>query len=185
MPRSYKDKDMVGGFEMIYRFSLDPKNYYCNPDVFIELEKGKTEGFTGGCTNTDGKGNTTRGTSYYQSHLKKLRNTLDERNCTDIIRGNVCNPEDFFRQANEKRHTSTESDLSDFDSYPGVYTSWMIWLSTSGVVSEILWLLSLLLGRKYVGIELENNYYQQSCRRVDETEKRLRIDSDGDLSKAA
>ncbi len=51
MPRSYKDKDMVGGFEMIYRFSLDPKNYYCNPDVFIELEKGKTEGFTGGCTN--------------------------------------------------------------------------------------------------------------------------------------
>ena len=45
MPRSYKDKDMVNGFEMVYRFSLDPKDYYCNPDLFLELEKSKNGGF--------------------------------------------------------------------------------------------------------------------------------------------
>jgi DNA modification methylase len=44
---------------------------------------------------------------------------------------------------------------------------------------------SLLLGRKYVGIELEDEYFQQSCRRVDETEKIMRINSDEDLSQAA
>jgi hypothetical protein len=75
MPRSYADKDMVNGFEMVYRFSIDPKGYYCNTNLFLELEKGTSEGFKEGCTNSDGKGNTTRGTSYYQSHLKKVRNT--------------------------------------------------------------------------------------------------------------
>jgi DNA modification methylase len=44
---------------------------------------------------------------------------------------------------------------------------------------------SLLLGRKYVGIELEDEYFQQSCRRVDETEKILRINPKEDLSQAA
>ena len=89
MPRSYKDKDMVNGFEMVYRFSLDPKDYYCNPDLFLELEKSKNGGFQEGCTNTTGDGKTSRGSSYYQSHMKKLRNTLDEKSCGDIIRGNV------------------------------------------------------------------------------------------------
>lgn len=107
MPRSYADKDMVNGFEMIYRFSLDPKGYYCNPDLFLELDKEKSKGFKSGCTNTDGKGNTTRGSSYYQSHLKKLRNTLDEKTCDDVIKGNVANPDHYFRQAEEKKHTST------------------------------------------------------------------------------
>ncbi len=169
MPRSYADKDMVNGFEMVYRFSLDPKDYYCNPDLFIELEKGKNEGFREGCTNTDGKGNTTRGSSYYQSHLKKLRNTLDERNCTDIIRGNVCNPMDFFRQADEKKHTSQS---------PLYLTSTLILESTrpddlvvdiwNGVGNTMD--SALLLGRKYVGVELDNDYFQQSCRRADMTE---------------
>ena len=106
MPRSYTDKDMVNGFEMIYRFSLDPKIYYSNPDLFIELEKGQNEGFKKGCVNTDGKGNTSRGSSFYQSHLKKLRNTLNQKTCSDIIKGNVANPRDFFIQADEKIHTS-------------------------------------------------------------------------------
>lgn len=184
MPRSYADKDMVNGFEMVYRFSLDPKNYYCNPDLFIELEKGKHEGFQKGCTNTDGKGHTTRGSSYYQSHLKKLRNTLDDRSCTDIIRGNVCNPQDVFRQTDEKKHTSQS---------PLYLTSVLILESTrpedlvvdiwSGVGNTMD--SALLLGRKYVGIELENDYFQQSCRRANETERKLRIDGDNELLQAA
>lgn len=184
MPRSYKDKDMVNGFEMIYRFSLSPNEYYCNPDIFIELEKGKTEGFREGCTNTDGKGNTSRGTSYYQSHLKKLRNTLDERNCNDIIRGNVCNPEDFFRQSDEKKHTSQSpiyltSTLILESTRPGDLVV-DIWGGVGNTMTS-----SLLLGRKYVGIELEDEYFQQSCRRVEETERILKINTDNDLSQAA
>jgi DNA modification methylase len=184
MPRSYKDKDMVNGFEMIYRFSLDPKNYYCNPDLFLELEKGKTEGFREGCTNTDGKGKTSRGTSYYQSHLKKLRNTLDERNCCDIIKGNVCNPEDFFLQSDEKKHTSQS---------PIYLTSTLILESTKpGDLVVDIWngvgnsgTSSLLLQRKYVGIELEDTYFQQTCRRVNMTENILNYDQNEDLSQAA
>ncbi|MBN2883110.1 MAG: site-specific DNA-methyltransferase [Clostridia bacterium] len=184
MPRSYTDKDMVNGFEMVYRFSLDPKNYYCNPDMFIELGKGENEGFREGCTNTDGKGKTSRGSSYYQSHLKKLRNTLDERNCTDIIRGNVCNPMDFFRQTDEKKHTSQS---------PLYLTSTLILESTrpddlvvdiwNGVGNTMD--SALLLGRKYVGIELEEDYFQQSCRRADITESILSINTPEDLAQAA
>lgn len=184
MPRSYSDKDMVNGFEMIYRFSLDPKNYYCNPDLFMELEKGTTEGFREGCTNTNGKGKTSRGTNYYQSHLKKLRNTLDERICNDIVRGNVCNPEDFFRQEGEKKHTSQSpiyltSTLILESTRPGDLVV-DIWGGVGNTMTS-----SLLLGRKYVGVELEDDYYQQSCRRAEETEKMFRINPDQDLSQAA
>ena len=184
MPRSYADKDMVNGFEMVYRFSLDPKDYYCNPDLFIELEKGKNEGFREGCTNTDGKGNTTRGSSYYQSHLKKLRNTLNERNCTDVIRGNVCNPMDFFRQADEKKHTSQS---------PLYLTSTLILESTrpddlvvdiwNGVGNTMD--SALFLGRKYVGIELDGDYFQQSCRRAEITERIIKLNDNESLSQAA
>ena len=184
MPRSYADKDMVNGFEMIYRFSLDPKDYYCNPDLFIELEKGKNEGFPKGCTNTDGNGNTTRGSSYYQSHLKKLRNTLDERNCIDIIKGNVCNPQDFFRQSDEKKHTSQSpiyltSTLILESTRPGDLVV-DIWNGVGNTMDS-----ALLLGRQYVGVELENDFFQQSCRRADETEKVLRINPKEDLTQAA
>jgi site-specific DNA-methyltransferase (adenine-specific) len=183
MPRSYRDKDMVNGYEMVYRFSLNPKNYYCNPNVFIELEKGEHEGFQEGCTNSDGKGNTSRGSDYYQSHLKKLRNTLDERNCKDIIRGNVCNPEDFFREEKEKRHTSQS---------PIYLTSTLILESTrpedlvvdiwNGVGNTMT--SALLLGRKYVGIELNKEYYDQTCRRIQMTEEMLKR-KDNDLPMAA
>lgn len=184
MPRSYADKDMVNGFEMVYRFSLDPKDYYCNPDLFIELEKGIQEGFREGCTNTDGKGHTTRGSSYYQSHLKKLRNTLDDRSCIDIIRGNVCNPQDFFRQADEKRHTSQSplylTSILILESTKPDDLVVDIWNGVGNTMDS-----ALLLGRKYVGIELENDYFQQSCRRANETERKLRIDGDNELLQAA
>ena len=184
MPRSYKDKDMVNGYEMIYRFSLDPKDYYCNPNIFIEGEKEINEGFQEGCTNTDGKGNTSRGGDYYQSHLKKLRNTLDERNSMDIIRGNVCNPEDFFLQEKEKKHTSQS---------PIYLTSTLILESTrpedlvvdiwNGVGNTMT--SALLLGRKYVGIELNKDYYDQTCHRIQMTEEMLGINSNADLKQAA
>jgi DNA modification methylase len=184
MPRSHADKDMVNGFEMVYRFSLDPKDYYCSTDLFIELEKGTSEGFKEGCTNSDGKGNTTRGTSYYQSHLKKVRNTLDKSSCSDVIKGNVANPDDFFRQADEKKHTST---------YPMYLSSTLILESTQpdDLVVDI-WNdvgntmdSALLLGRKYVGVELENDYFQQTCRRADYTEEILKLNSNDDLKQAA
>lgn len=184
MPRSYADKDMVNGFEMVYRFSLDPKGYYCNPDLFIELEKGTQEGFREGCTNTDGKGHTTRGSSYYQSHLKKLRNTLVDRSCTDIIRGNVCNPQDFFRQADEKKHTSQSplylTSILILESTKPDDLVVDIWNGVGNTMDS-----ALLLGRKYVGIELENDYFQQSCRRANETERKLRTDGDNELLQAA
>ncbi|NMC34497.1 MAG: hypothetical protein GYA36_18910 [Veillonellaceae bacterium] len=184
MPRSYADKDMVNGFEMVYRFSLDPKNYYCNPDLFIELEKGKHEGFRDGCTNTDGKGKTSRGNSYYQSHLKKLRNALDERVCTDIIRGNVCNPQDFFRQADEKKHTSQSplylTSILILESTRPEDLVVDIWNGVGNTMDS-----ALLLGRKYVGLELQNDYFQQSCRRAENTERIIRLNNNEDLSKAA
>jgi site-specific DNA-methyltransferase (adenine-specific)/site-specific DNA-methyltransferase (cytosine-N4-specific) len=183
MPRSYKDKDMVNGFEMVYRFSLDPKNYYCNTDLFLELEKMKNKGFKEGCTNTTGDGKTKRGSSYYQSHLKKLRNTLDKESCEDIIWGNVSNPEDFFRQEGEKRHTSTcpiylTSSLILESTRPGDLVV-DIWNGVGNTMTS-----SLLLNRKYVGIELNDDYFQQSCRRVEMTERMLNGESD-ELSQAA
>ena len=137
-----------------------------------------------GCTNTTGDGKTSRGSSYYQSHMKKLRNTLDEKSCGDIIRGNVSNPEDFFRQEGEKRHTSTS---------PNYLTSTFILESTRpGDLVVDIWngvgntmVSTLLLNRKYVGIELENDYFQQTCRRIQMTKDRLRIDNKEDLSQAA
>lgn len=180
MPRSYADKDMVNGFEMVYRFSLDPNNYYCNPDLFIELEKGKHEKFQQGCTN-DGKRSSS---SYYQSHLKKPRNTLDERSCNDIIRGNVCNPDNLFLKAGEKKHTSQSplyltTTLILESTQPGDLVV-DIWNGVGNTMDS-----SLLLGRKYVGIELENDYFQQSCRRAEHTERILKLNPHEDLSQAA
>jgi len=184
MPRSHANKDMVNGFEMVYRFSLDPKYYYCNTDIFLELEKGTSEGFKEGCTNSDGKGNTTRGTSYYQSHLKKIRNTLDKRTCNDVIKGNVANPDHYYLQAGEKKHTSTypmylSSTLILESSQPGDLVV-DIWNGVGNTMDS-----ALLLGRKYVGVELENDYFQQTCRRAEDTERKLRIETEIDIKQAA
>jgi len=167
-PRSYEVKSMVGGFEMIYRFSANPKMCYYNPDLFLELDNIEKK-ITQGCTNTDNKGKTTRGNSYIQSHLKKIRNTLDEQTCIDVIKGNVAKPEDFFRQANEKRHTSTT---------PIYLTSVLILESTKpGDLVVDIWggigntmTSALLLGRDYIGFEKEEGYFKQSQRRLQMSE---------------
>lgn len=167
-PRGYSYKPMVNSFEMVYRFTLDPKGYYNNPDLFLELDE-RERGFNASCTNTDNKGNTTRGGSYFQGHLKKLRNTFDDETCQDIIRCNVSNPEDFFRQEKENRHTSTA---------PISLTSVLVMESTRpGDVVLDIWngvgnsmVSSLLLGREYIGIEKEKNYFDQTQRRIQMTE---------------
>jgi DNA modification methylase len=170
-PRSYNVKNMTNGFEMVYRFSTNPKLCYFNPDLFLELDEIEKK-VTLGCTNVDNRGNESRGSSYIQSHLKKVRDTLNEQVCMDIIRGNVSNPEDFFRQLDEKRHTSTS---------PQYLTSTLILESTRpGDLVVDIWggvgntmVSSLLLGRDYIGIEKEKNYYRQSQRRLQMTEQMI------------
>lgn len=171
MPRSYKSKNMVNGMEMVYRFVRDPMNYYTNPSLFdeTELEDGQKFKIQKGCVNQSKDGKTTIGGTYVQSHLKKLRNVLNTQDCENIIRGNVANPEDFFRQAEEKKHTSTapiyltgvllKEGTRDGDVVMD------IWNGTGNTMVS-----SLLLNRFYVGIEIENDYYQQSCRRAEMTE---------------
>jgi len=163
-PRNYKVRSMVNGFEMIYRFSLNPSVCYFNPDMYIELDEHEIR-FTKGCTNTDNKGNTSHGGSYCQSHLKKVRNTLNEQTCIDIIRGNVSNPEDYFRQEEEKRHTSTTpmyltSVLILESTRPGDLVV-DIWNGVGNTMES-----ALLLQRDYVGIEKEEKYVRQSQRRL-------------------
>lgn len=171
MPRRYNGKNMVNGMEMIYRFVLDPKNYFSNPDLFLELDIVDSEKLkvSGGCTNHDNDGTSNKGSLYIQSHLKKVRNTLGEQDCIDVIRGNAANPEDFFRQVEEKKHTSTA---------PIYLTAVLVLESTRpGEVVCDIWngvastgVSALLLQRKYVGIEKEGSYFQQSCRRMEMTE---------------
>lgn len=181
-PRSHQSKNMVNGFEMVYRFTLDPKKYYSNPNLFIELEEG-LDGFQVGCTNTDNRGNTTRGGIYFQPDLKKPRNTLDDetgkqivldnidgseddliRNI-NIIRGNVQHPEDYFRDENEKRHTSTSPQYLTMtlileSTKPGDLVV-DIWNGVGGTMES-----SLSLQRNYIGVELEENYFRQTQRRL-------------------
>jgi DNA modification methylase len=181
-PRSHESKNMVNGFEMVYRFTLDPKKYYSNPNLFIELEE-SLEGFLVGCTNTDNRGNTTRGGIYFQPNLKKPRNTLDDetgkqivldnidgteddliRNI-NIIRGNVQHPENYFRAEDEKRHTSTSPQYLTMtlimeSTKPGDLVV-DIWNGVGGTMES-----SLVLKRDYIGVELEENYFRQTQRRL-------------------
>ena len=181
-PRSHESKNMVNGFEMVYRFTLDPQKYYSNPNLFIELEE-KLEGFYVGCTNTDNKGNTKRGGIYFQPNLKKPRNTLDDetgkqivldnidgteddliRNI-NIIRGNVQHPENYFRDEDEKRHTSTSPQYLTLtlileSTKPGDLVV-DIWNGVGGTMES-----SLVLKRDYIGVELEENYFRQTQRRL-------------------
>lgn len=181
-PRSHQSKNMVNGFEMIYRFVLDPENYYSNPDLFIELDE-KEEGFREGCTNTDNRGNTARGGLYYQPNLKKPRNTFSDDDCKqivldniqgldidfrkniDVIRGNVQHPENYFRDEDEKRHTSTSPQYLTMtlileSTKPGDLVV-DIWNGVGGTMES-----SLVLNRDYIGVELEENYIRQTQRRL-------------------
>jgi DNA modification methylase len=167
---------------MVYRFTLNPKKYYSNPNLFIELEE-SLEGFQVGCTNTDNRGKTTRGGVYFQPNLKKPRNTMDDetgkqivldnidgseddliRNI-NIIRGNVQRPENYFRLDDEKRHTSTSPQYLTMtlileSTKPGDLVV-DIWNGVGGTMES-----SLCLKRDYLGIELEENYIKQTQRRL-------------------
>jgi DNA modification methylase len=188
-PRSHKSKNMVNGMEMVYRFTLDPKKYYSNPNLFIELEE-HVQGVYVGCTNTDNRGNTTRGGSYYQPNLKKPRNTMEDnsgrqlvldnidgteddliRNI-EIIRGNVQHPEDYFRKDDEKRHTSTSPQYLTMtlileSTEPGDLVV-DIWNGVGGTMES-----SLCLKRDYIGVEQEENYIRQTQRRLQMIESGL------------
>ncbi len=188
-PRSHKSRNMVNGMEMVYRFTLDPHNYYSNPNLFIELDE-EVEGVYVGCTNTDNRGNTRRGGMYYQPSLKKPRNTLDEETCKQIvmdnidgseddlnrnigiIKGNVQHPEDYFREDDEKRHTSTAPQyltkvLILESTEPGDLVV-DIWNGVGGTMES-----SLNLKRDYIGVEMEENYFRQTQRRLHILESNL------------
>ena len=172
LPNSYSETDMSNGFEMIYRFVLDPENYYNNPDLFLEdeLPNGKQIKVVNGCVNHDKDGTSTRGGKYIQSHLKKLKNVLDEKVGHDVIKGNAANPEDFFRQADETKHTSTApvylTSVLIMESTKKGDLVMDIWNGTGNTMTS-----ALLLGRQYVGIEKEETYFNQTCRRAIMTEQ--------------
>jgi site-specific DNA-methyltransferase (adenine-specific) len=174
LPNSYTETDMGNGFEMIYRFVLDPENYYNNTDLFLENElfNGKQIKVSRGCVNHSNDGKSTKGGKYIQSHLKKLKNVLDEKVSKDVIRGNAANPEDFFRQANETKHTSTApvylTSVLIMESTKKGDLVMDIWNGTGNTMTS-----SLLLGRQYVGIEKEETYFKQTCRRAKITEELL------------
>jgi DNA modification methylase len=188
-PRSHKSRNMVNGFEMVYRFVLDPENYYTNPNLFIELDE-KEQGIYSGCTNTDNRGHTTHGGLYYQPNLKKPRNTFDEDVCKqivldniqgldddfrkniDVIRGNAQRPEDYFRKDGENRHTSTSPQYLTMtlileSTQPGDLVV-DIWNGVGGTMES-----SLQLRREYIGVELEENYFRQTQRRCQMIESEL------------
>lgn len=168
--RQYKYKDAVEGYEFIYRFSANPSDLFTNPYLLMREEAETVYKMTHGCTNHSNNPESNRGGKYCQANIKKVLNTLDENYCEDIIRGNVGNPGDFFREAEKVKHTSTSpiyltSSLILEGSSPGD-TVIDIW---NGVGNSMI--SSLLLGRKYVGIEIEENYYNQTIKKVIETEK--------------
>lgn len=168
--RQYKYKDAVEGYEFIYRFSANPDDLYTNPYLLMREEAETVFTLTQGCTNHSRNPESNRGGKYFQSNIKKVLNTLDENYCEDIIRGNVGNPGDFFRAVEEVKHSSTSpiyltASLILEGTAPGD-TVIDIW---NGVGNSML--SSLLLGRKYVGIEIEENYYNQTIKKVIEAEK--------------
>lgn len=169
--RQYSYKDSVEAYEDIYRFSLSPNEFYLNPYMFMKDEVETIFKRTSGCTNHGNKKTGIKGGKYFQSNLKKVVNVLDKGYCEDIIRCNVGNPGDFFRQAQEveNRHSSTSpieltSTLVLESTQPGD-TVLDIW---NGVGNTML--SSLLLGRKYVGIEIEEKYFKQTVEKVIEAE---------------
>lgn len=171
--RQYSYKDSVEGYEFIYRFSANPDDCYTNPYMLMKEEAETVFKLTEGCTNHSNNPESNRGGKYIQSNAKKILNTLDENYCEQIIRGNTGNPGDYFRAVEEVKHSSTSpiyltSTLILEGSAPGD-TIIDIW---NGVGNSMI--SSLLLGRKYVGIEIEENYYNQTIKKVIETEKLIK-----------
>ncbi len=172
LSKSHNTTGMVSGFEMVYRFSKMKSGFLNVDKMLIETEIDSLI-YKAGATNPKTNGETSRGAGYYQSHLKKIRNTLSAQTGNDYILGNVANPEDWFRQVEgeeqETRHTSTT---------PVWLTSILIAESSRiGDVVIDIWngvgntmTSSLLLQRKYIGVEQEEVFFNQSVRRAIETE---------------
>lgn len=168
IPTAHSSKKFVNSFEMVYRFVLDPKNYFTNPNLYEEivLPEGLEFEVLDGCTNPNKKG-TTRGGQYVQGQLKKIRNVLDERKCLDIIKSNVLNQNNFFRQAGDLKHTAgspielTSCLILECTSNDPNETILDIWNGVGGTCES-----SLLMGKKYVGVELDQNYCDQTNKRI-------------------
>jgi DNA modification methylase len=170
LPRQHKYKDMVESYEYVYRFAINKDNYYQRSLKIMSEDFDTTYKLVSGCTNHSPNQTEVRGGKYIQSSLKKIRNTLDNDYCKEIIRGNVGNPGDFFRQLFDKHHSSTSpiyltAVLTLAATEPGDLVM-DIW---NGVGNSML--SSLLLGRKYIGIEIEQEYYKQTLVKASETEK--------------
>lgn len=154
---------ITNGFEMAYRFVINKNNYYTNPNLFIETEENIK--VSKGCVNHSGDGKTTRGGLFVQGNLKKPVNVVSHDVIDDVIRTNVANPDDWFRQADEKYHSSQ---------FPPEIAAFFILESTqegdlcadfyNGVGNTMV--ASLLLNRKYAGVEIVDDYYQQTCRKA-------------------
>ena len=170
LPRQHKYKDMVESYEYVYRFAINKDNYYQRSLKTMSEDFEATYKLVSGCTNHSPSQTEVRSGKYIQSSLKKIRNTLDNDYCKEIIRGNVGNPGDYFRQLFDKHHSSTSpvyltAVLTLAATEPGDLVM-DIW---NGVGNSML--SSLLLGRKYIGIEIEQEYYNQTLVKAAETEK--------------
>lgn len=166
VPVPHYSKNVANSLEMCYRFVLDKKTYYSNPDFLIETNKEVK--LIGGVMNHSKDGTSIKGGKYIQGELKKPRNVFNNKDLEDIITSSVVNPDTFFKKENEFAHTSQ---------YPSILAAYFILQSTNttdkNVVCDI-WNgvgntmnAALLLNRKYIGVELENGYYNQTVRKAE------------------
>lgn len=171
LPHGDNVKGFTEGFEYIYRFSHKPKVTFTNKVKVYDGEEIKYE-LTTGCTNHSNKETGVIGGKYIQTSLSNIRNTFNKDYCNNIIKGNVGNPGDYFRQLEKKedRHSSTSpvyltGVLTLEGSQEGDYIM-DVWNGVSNTMMG-----SLLLGRKYVGIEIEDKYFKQSIKKTLMVEK--------------
>ena len=171
LPHGENVKDTTEAFEYIYRFSCNPKITFTNSLKMYDGEKISYK-LVSGCTNHSNKETGVIGEKYIQSSLSNIRNTLSNTYCEDIIRGNVGNPGDYFRQLENKedRHSSTSpvyltGVLTLEGSQKGDYIM-DIWNGVGNTMMS-----SLLLGRKHIGIEIEEKYFHQSIKKAIMVEK--------------
>ena len=171
LPHGENVKDTTEAFEYIYRFSCNPKITFTNSLKMYDGEKISYK-LVSGCTNHSNKETGVIGEKYIQSSLSNIRNTLSNTYCEDIIRGNVGNPGDYFRQLENKedRHSSTSpvyltGVLTLEGSQKGDYIM-DIWNGVGNTMMS-----SLLLDRKHIGIEIEEKYFHQSIKKAIMVEK--------------
>lgn len=169
LPRQHNYTDAVESYEYVYRFTIHKDNYYQRSLLMMNEDYESTYKLVSGCTNHSNTQTEVRGGKYIQSTLKKVRNTLTYDYCEEIIRGNVGNPGDYYRQLFDKHHSSTSpvyltAVLTLAATEPGDLVM-DIW---NGVGNSMM--SSLLLGRKYLGVEIEEEYYNQSIVKASQIE---------------